>query len=117
MHHSVEKAARLAGFPHSNVREIPTDDRLRMRLDALEESIARDRAGGLEPFMIVGSAGTTNTGAVDDLRGIAGVANHGAGLVFVLDTGRLREVTDPLAAAGKIGPGASALGLPPGSPS
>jgi aromatic-L-amino-acid decarboxylase len=47
-----------------------------MRLDALEESIARDRAGGLEPFMIVGSAGTTNTGAVDDLHGIAAIARR-----------------------------------------
>jgi purine-binding chemotaxis protein CheW len=56
-------------------------------------------------------------GGGDDLRGIAGVTNHGPGLVFVLDTGRLREVTDPLAAAGKIGPSASPLGLPPGSPS
>jgi aromatic-L-amino-acid/L-tryptophan decarboxylase len=76
VHHSVQKAASLAGFPHSNVREIPTDDRLRMRLDALEESIARDRASGLEPFMIVGSAGTTNTGAVDDLSGIAAIARR-----------------------------------------
>jgi len=76
VHHSVQKAASLAGFPHSNVHEIPSDERLRMRLDVLDESIARDRAGGLEPFMIVGSAGTTNTGAVDDLRGIAAIARR-----------------------------------------
>ena len=76
VHHSVQKAANLAGFPHSNVREIPVDDLLRMRLDALEESIVRDRADGLEPFMIIGSAGTTNTGAVDDLCGIAAIARR-----------------------------------------
>jgi purine-binding chemotaxis protein CheW len=54
-------------------------------------------------------------GGGDDLRGIAGVTSHGAGLVFVLDTARLRELTDPLAASGKIGPNAPPLGLPPGS--
>jgi purine-binding chemotaxis protein CheW len=54
-------------------------------------------------------------GGGDDLRGLAGVTSHGAGLVFVLDTSRLRELTDPLAASGKIGPGAPPLSLPPGS--
>lgn len=54
-------------------------------------------------------------GGGDDLRGIAGVTSHGEGLVFVLDTGRLRELTDPLAAAGRLGPSASASLPPPGS--
>jgi aromatic-L-amino-acid decarboxylase len=76
VHHSVQKAADLAGFPQGNVREIATDERLRMRLDLLEESIERDRAAALEPVMIVGSAGPTNTGAVDDLRGIAAIARR-----------------------------------------
>lgn len=53
-------------------------------------------------------------GGGDDLRGLAGVTGHGAGLVFVLDVARLRELTEPLAAAGKIGPGAASLSLPPG---
>jgi purine-binding chemotaxis protein CheW len=53
-------------------------------------------------------------GGGDDLRGLAGVTAHGAGLVFVLDVARLRELTEPLAAAGKIGPGAASLSLPPG---
>jgi purine-binding chemotaxis protein CheW len=59
-------------------------------------------------------------GGGDDVRGIAGVANHGKGLVFVLDTARLRDLTEPLAAAGKIGPGAPvgalASGQSPGGP-
>jgi aromatic-L-amino-acid decarboxylase len=76
VHHSVQKAANLAGFPLKNVREIPSDADLRMRLDALEESIRRDRADGLQPFMIIGSAGTTNTGAVDDLQGISSIARR-----------------------------------------
>ena len=54
-------------------------------------------------------------GPGDDVRGIAGVTSHGGGLVFVLDTARLRELTDPLAAAGQIGPGAPPVSLPPGS--
>jgi purine-binding chemotaxis protein CheW len=52
-------------------------------------------------------------GGGEDLRGIAGVGNHGAALIFVLDVARLRELTEPLAAAGKIGPSAHPLGLPP----
>jgi len=56
-------------------------------------------------------------GGGDDARGIEGVATHGAGLVFVLDTTRLRELTDPLAVSGRIGTAASSLGLPPGSSS
>ncbi|MGH7293505.1 MAG: chemotaxis protein CheW [Polyangiaceae bacterium] len=54
-------------------------------------------------------------GGGDDLRGLAGVASHAGGLVFVLDLARLRELTDPLAAAGAIGPGATSVGPLPGS--
>jgi purine-binding chemotaxis protein CheW len=54
-------------------------------------------------------------GSGDDLRGIVGVTAHGKGLVFVLDVVRLRELTEPLAAAGKLGPSAASLGLPRGS--
>jgi purine-binding chemotaxis protein CheW len=51
-------------------------------------------------------------GAGDDLRGIAGVTGHREGLVFVLDPGRLRDLTEPLAAAGRIGPSAPPPSLP-----
>ncbi len=54
-------------------------------------------------------------GGGDDLRGIAGVTNHGGAMVFVLDTARMRDLTDPLAAQGRIGPAASASGLPRGT--
>lgn len=73
-HHSVAKAAILAGFPKRNVRVVPSDERFRVRLDALGAAITRDRAAGYRPFLVVGSAGTTNTGAVDDLRGLADLA-------------------------------------------
>src|SRR5512146_2285763 len=70
-HHSVAKAAMLAGFPPENVRPIPSDAKFRIRLDRLAERIDADRAAGAVPFLVVGNAGTTNTGAVDDLRGLA----------------------------------------------
>jgi len=48
-------------------------------------------------------------GGGDDLRGIAGVTNHGGALVFVLDTSRMRDLTDPLVAQGRIGPAAASI--------
>ena len=83
-HHSVEKAAMLAGFPPENVRSIPSDARFRIRLDALAESIAADRRAGMTPFLLVGNAGTTNTGAVDDLPALADLARR-EGLWFHVD--------------------------------
>ena len=84
VHHSVVKAAILAGFPESNVREIPSDGQFRMRTDALEQAIARDRQAGFRPFLLVASAGTTNTGAVDDLMAMADIAG-GEGLWLHVD--------------------------------
>lgn len=77
-HHSVAKSALLAGFPAGNVRMVPTDDRFRLRPDALEERIREDRRRGLTPFLIVANAGTTNTGAIDPLQELADLAGrHG----------------------------------------
>jgi aromatic-L-amino-acid decarboxylase len=77
-HYSVAKGALLAGFPEGNVREVPTDDRFRMRADALESAIEEDRRRGLTPFLIAAAAGTTNTGAVDPLPELAELASrHG----------------------------------------
>jgi aromatic-L-amino-acid decarboxylase len=76
VHHSVHKAAMLAGFPADGVRVIPSDERFRLRTDLLEQAMTRDRAAGRRPFLIVGSGGTTNTGAVDDLAALATVAQR-----------------------------------------
>lgn len=73
-HHSVRKAALIAGFGPEQVRAIPVDDRFRMPPSAVEEAIRADRARGLSPFLLVASAGTTSTGAVDDLEALASVA-------------------------------------------
>ncbi len=70
-HHSVQKAALLAGFPPASVRSIPSDAAFRLRLDLLEEAIAADRRQGREPFLVVANAGSTNTGAVDPLGPLA----------------------------------------------
>ena len=70
-HSSAQRAAWIAGIPRTNVRAIDTDDDFRMHVDALREAVATDRAAGLVPFMVVASAGTTNTGAVDPLAKIA----------------------------------------------
>ena len=73
-HHAFEKSAILAGFPLANVREIPSDGRFRVRVDAMREQIRRDREAGMTPFLICGSAGTTATGAVDDFEALAALA-------------------------------------------
>ena len=70
-HHAFQKAAILAGFPAANIREIPSDGIFRVRIDLLAAAIADDRANGFRPFMLCGSAGTTATGAVDDLAALA----------------------------------------------
>ena len=75
-HHSVRKSAVLAGFPESAVRQIATDDRQEMRLDALADAIAADRAADLTPFLLIGNAGSTNTGAVDPLNALADMAER-----------------------------------------
>jgi aromatic-L-amino-acid decarboxylase len=75
-HHSVLKSALLAGFPPANVRSVPSDDRYRLRLDRLEEQIEDDRKRGFTPFLVVGNAGTTNSGAVDPLPEIAALASR-----------------------------------------
>lgn len=76
IHHSFQKAANLAGFPYANVRELPVDGDFRIRTDALEEAVDRDRKDGWTPFLIAGSAGTTATGAVDDLDALAAIARR-----------------------------------------
>jgi aromatic-L-amino-acid decarboxylase len=75
-HHSVAKAAIMAGFPAANLRSVDTDARYRLRIDDLQRLIQLDRQQGFRPFAIVGSAGTTNTGAIDDLTALATVSRN-----------------------------------------
>ncbi len=73
-HASVTKAATIAGFSRKHVRIVPTDVELRMDPDALRGMIREDRAAGMRPFLVVPSAGTTNTGAIDPLDAVADIA-------------------------------------------
>jgi aromatic-L-amino-acid decarboxylase len=70
-HGSVAKSARLAGVFADRVRAVGVDEQFRMRTEALDEAIDADRRAGLRPFLVVSTAGTTNTGAVDPLDAIA----------------------------------------------
>jgi len=73
-HHSVRKSARLAGIMPDRIRTVPVDREFRLDLSSLEREIAADRARDLRPFLIVSSAGTVNTGAVDPLDRITALA-------------------------------------------
>ena len=84
VHHSIQKAAMLAGFPETSVREIPSDERFRIRMDELASAVAEDRSRGLAPFLVIGNAGSVNTGAVDDLAAMADFARS-EGLWFHVD--------------------------------
>ncbi|MFI5183593.1 MAG: pyridoxal phosphate-dependent decarboxylase family protein [Vicinamibacteria bacterium] len=77
-HHCVAKAARIAGLWRESVVVLPVDDRRRLIPEALAEAVGRDREKGLRPFLVAASVGTTNTGAIDPLRAIVGIARaHG----------------------------------------
>ena len=74
VHHSIAKSARIAGLRSDAIRVVPSDEALRLDVAALQDAVDEDRSHGRSPFMVVASAGTINTGAVDPLEGIAGVA-------------------------------------------
>src|SRR6478672_1669688 len=76
IHMSIPKAADILGLGRSQVRLVPCDDRFRMNIARLRQTIADDLSSGLKPFCVVGSAGTVNTGAVDPLDQIADLANE-----------------------------------------
>lgn len=71
VHGCVGKAMDVAGLGRDALRLVPTDNRYRIDLDALETSIRMDRDAGYTPFLVVGTAGSVDTGAVDDLAALA----------------------------------------------
>ncbi|MDF1597047.1 MAG: pyridoxal-dependent decarboxylase [Acidimicrobiia bacterium] len=74
VHHTVQRSAGVLGLGRAAVRVIPTDDRQRMEVGALQASLKRDRSEGVLPVAVVGTCGTTNTGAIDPLRPIGELA-------------------------------------------
>jgi len=75
-HHCIDKAIRAAGLADCPKRLVPMDDHFRMEVSALQRLIAKDKAVGLRPWLIIASAGTTDTGAVDPVDAIAEVAKQ-----------------------------------------
>jgi len=71
VHECVIKAMEILGLGGDHLRRIPTDERFRIDLRALRDRIADDRSCGFEPFCTIGTAGTVNTGAIDDLDALA----------------------------------------------
>ena len=73
-HGCVVQALDLTGIGIDALRIIQTDDDHRIDLAALAQAIAADRHAGFQPFLVVGTAGTVDTGAIDDLTGLADLA-------------------------------------------
>lgn len=71
VHGCIRKAVEIAGLGTDALRLIPTDARYRMDAQALQNAIRKDRDEGRTPFLVVGTAGTVNTGAIDDLTCLA----------------------------------------------
>lgn len=99
VHHTVQRACGVLGIGRGAVRVVPSDDRQRMQPHALRERLDDDARAGLVPVAIVGTAGTTNTGAIDPLRELADIA-HERDVWFHVDgayglPGRLDERVAP----------------------
>lgn len=75
-HHCVQKALRIAGLAEAQLRYVPMDQHFRMDVIKLRALVNEDAINGLKPFLIVASAGTTDTGALDPLNEIADVAQE-----------------------------------------
>ena len=99
-HYCIDKALRIAGRGRAPHRRIATDSDHRMGLAALRDALEQDRRDGIRPWLVVASAGTVDTGAIDPLNEIADLcAEHGAwlhvdgaygGLFALCDEGRAR---------------------------
>ncbi|MEL6696193.1 MAG: aminotransferase class V-fold PLP-dependent enzyme [Bacteroidota bacterium] len=68
LHHCVTKSLRIIGLGDIIIRQIALDEKHRLQVESLQEQLAKDKEAGLTPFMVIASAGTTNTGAIDPLK-------------------------------------------------
>jgi glutamate/tyrosine decarboxylase-like PLP-dependent enzyme len=76
IHFCHRKAVEVLGLGSQALRRIPSDTELRIDLHALKTAIAEDRAAGLRPACVIGTAGTVNTGAIDDLQALSVLAKE-----------------------------------------
>ena len=84
IHQCLHKALRVAGMGETVRRDVAVDERRRLCPESLAGLIAEDRAGGLQPWLVLASAGTADTGAIDPLAEIADIA-HREGLWYHVD--------------------------------
>lgn len=84
VHSAHQKSMEMLGLGSKALRQVPTDDDFRMDVAALARMIAEDRAAGLQPACVVATAGTTNTGSIDDLAAIGALCKR-EGLWFHID--------------------------------
>jgi aromatic-L-amino-acid/L-tryptophan decarboxylase len=77
-HGCIAQAMDLAGLGSAALRVVPTNDRHQIDPGALATAIAADRGAGFTPFLVVGTAGTVDIGAIDDLAALAGIAQREA---------------------------------------
>jgi len=75
-HSCARKAIELLGFGSASIRTVPVASDYRMDVRALDAEVARDRDVGVRPIAVIATAGTTNTGAIDDLAAIAEVCRR-----------------------------------------
>jgi aromatic-L-amino-acid decarboxylase len=75
-HNSVQKAVELLGLGNEAFRRIPVNENFEIDINELDKALAKDKAGGLKPFCVIGNAGTVNTGATDDLEKLADICER-----------------------------------------
>lgn len=83
-HSSIQKAVELLGFGSDALHQVPVNESMQIDPAALREAIRNDLESGLKPICVVGVAGTTNTGAIDDLSILADISAK-EGLWFHVD--------------------------------
>jgi aromatic-L-amino-acid/L-tryptophan decarboxylase len=76
VHGCIAKAMDISGVGSDGLRRIATDSRHRIDVEALQQAIHNDRRDGFTPFLVVGSAGTVDTGAIDDLAALANLCQR-----------------------------------------
>jgi glutamate/tyrosine decarboxylase-like PLP-dependent enzyme len=84
IHSCIQKAVELLGLGSNSLRKIPVNDDFTVNIKALEAAISADRETGLQPICVIGSAGTINTGAIDDLKALANLCER-EGVWFHVD--------------------------------
>ncbi len=84
VHHCIQKALRIIGLEDVIIREVPLDTEFRLQPEVIAKAIEEDRAAGLHPFLVIASAGTTDTGVVDPLRAL-GELCQAEGLWYHID--------------------------------